>query len=115
MKEWERVPLSYPEREVIETAATELKARFPVETVILFGSKARGDADEYSDIDLLVVTSRALDWREEKGVVDLLFDIGMETNAIFTPLFASTEEWTEGPFREFPIYREIVGEGAVVS
>ncbi len=115
MKQWERVALPYSEREAIETAARELKERYPVEEVILFGSKARGDADEYSDIDLLIVTSRVLDWREEKGVVELLFDIGMAKNVIFTPLFVSAVEWTEGSFREFPIYKEIVGEGAVVS
>lgn len=27
----------------------------PVEKIILFGSQARGDADEYSDLDLIVI------------------------------------------------------------
>jgi uncharacterized protein len=92
-----------------------LRTAFPVERVILFGSKVRGDFDQSSDIDLLVVTSCSLDWRQEKAVVEMLFDIGMEHDVIFSPLFASVQEWETGIFREFPVFREIVGEGALVS
>ena len=37
----------------------------------------------------------------------MLFDIGMEYDVIFSPLFASSEEWESGLFKEFPIYGEI--------
>ena len=53
-----------------------LKRTFSVERAILFGSKARGDFDKSSDIDLLVITSRPLHWREEKAIVEALFDLG---------------------------------------
>jgi len=29
-------------------------------------------------------------------------------------VFASLEEWERGMFKEFPIYREIIEEGAIV-
>ncbi len=83
--------------------------------VILYGSKVRGDSDEYSDIDLLLITSKPLHWREEKAIVEILFDLGMEYDVIFSPLFASSDEWDRGVFKEFPIYREIMEEGAVIS
>jgi len=115
MKSVDKTLLGKREREAIETAARLLKERFPIDSVILFGSKARGDADAHSDIDLLLISSRGLHWKEEKAVVDALFDIGMEHDVIFSPLFATSDEWENGLFKTFPIYNEITREGAVVA
>jgi uncharacterized protein len=115
MKSFDKAPLSKRETQAIETAARLLKDRFLIESIILFGSKARGDADEHSDIDLLLISSRSLHWRDEKAIVDALFDIGMDYDVIFSPLFISSEEWEKGVFKSFPIYDEITREGAVVA
>ena len=115
MKSLESAPLSKNEREAINTAVMLLRERFPVGKAILYGSKVRGDSDEYSDIDLLLITSQPLHWKEEKTIVEILFDLGMEYDVIFSPLFASSDEWDRGVFREFPIYREIMEEGAIIS
>jgi predicted nucleotidyltransferase len=115
MKSLDKTVLDKSEREAIETAARLLKERFPINSVILFGSKARGDADAHSDIDLLIISSGDLHWKDEKDLVDFLFDIGMKHDVIFSPLFASSEEWENGLFKTFPIYDEITREGAVVE
>ena len=114
MKSFESVSLMKNESEAIEAAIRMLKSEFSVSKVILFGSKARGDHDEHSDIDLLVVASKLLHWKEEKAIVGALFDIGMEYDVIFSPLFTSVDEWENGMFREFPVYQEISRDGAVV-
>ncbi len=46
------------EKNAVLDASAMLREAFPVKEVILFGSKARGDDDEESDIDLLLLTSR---------------------------------------------------------
>jgi predicted nucleotidyltransferase len=114
MKSWEKTALLKRERGALEAAVSVLKKQFHVERVILFGSKARGDCDEHSDIDLLLITSRSLHWKEEKAVVGALFDIGMEYDVIFSPLFASGDEWEGGIFTEFPIYQEVTRDGTIV-
>ena len=43
--------------------------RYGAEKAIIFGSSARGDADQYSDIDLIVVK------RTDRGFVDRLADV----------------------------------------
>ncbi len=115
MKKLQDISLRDNDREAIKAALVVLKGQFPVEEVILFGSKARGSSDEHSDIDLLVITARPIQWREEKAIVEALFDLGMEYDVIFSPLFATHEEWDKGVFKRFPIYREIMEEGAVAS
>ena len=114
MKSFESVSLMKNERDAIKAAIKMLKSEFSVVKVILFGSKARGDHDEHSDIDLLVVTSESLHWKEEKAIIGALFDIGMKYNVIFSPLFTFSDEWKEGIFTEFPVYQEISRDGAVV-
>lgn len=114
MKKLTNVALRENETKAIERAVKELKEGYPIETVILFGSRAREGGDASSDLDLLVVTGRTLHWREEKAVIDKLFDIGMEFDVIFSPLFASHKEW-EGGFRQFPVYDEIIRDGALVA
>ena len=115
MKTWESVPVIKNERKAIESAVSALKAQFPVEKVILFGSKVRGTYDKYSDIDLLVITSRVLNWKEEKAVSGMLFDIGLKYDVIFSPLFVFVGEWEGDLFTSFPIYQEIIKDGAVVA
>jgi len=114
MKSFESTSLMKNESDAIKAAIRMLKSEFPVTKVILFGSKARGDYDEHSDIDLLVVTSRLLHWKEEKAIVGALFDIGMKYDVIFSPLFTFVAEWENGIFKEFPVYQEISRDGAVV-
>jgi predicted nucleotidyltransferase len=115
MKAIEETPLTQNEREAIQTAVERLKEEFPVQKTVVFGSKVRGDHDAHSDIDLLFITSRPLHWKEEKAIVETLFDIGMRFDVIFSSLFASSEEWEGGLFTQFPIYREIVRDGALVA
>ena len=114
MKSFESSSLMKNESKAIEAAVRMLKREFSVTKVILFGSKARGDHDKHSDLDLLVVASRLLHWKEEKAIVGALFDIGMEYDVIFSPLFTYSDEWENGIFTEFPVYQEISQDGAVV-
>jgi predicted nucleotidyltransferase len=114
MKVLEKKWLEETEELAIAEAARTLKSQFCIEEIILFGSKARGDHHAFSDIDLLLVTTKPLHWKDEKAIVETLFDIGMTHDVIFTPLFVSKEEWKGGLFAQFPIYAEIVRDGAVV-
>lgn len=45
--------------EIIQKAARRLVERFRPDRVILFGSYARGTADDYSDVDFMVITEAA--------------------------------------------------------
>ena len=53
MKSFESVSLMKNESDAIKAAIKMLKSEFSIAKVILFGSKARGDHDKHSDIDLL--------------------------------------------------------------
>ncbi|MBI5620939.1 nucleotidyltransferase domain-containing protein [Candidatus Gottesmanbacteria bacterium] len=51
-----------------------VKNRFAAEQVFLFGSYARGNATEYSDVDLVVIARQFSDIPEDRRF-DLLYDL----------------------------------------
>lgn len=62
--------------------------------VILFGSRARGDADPDSDIDVLVVLKGNVSpWPEIERTGDLAADILLEQGELVAFVFMSEEEF----------------------
>ena len=57
MKTVKRKSIDHKKEVALEKAVQTVKSKFPVERITLFGSKARGDHDAFSDIDLLPESS----------------------------------------------------------
>ena len=111
MKTIAEIRLHPRDRAAIDDAVDLLRRRFPVEDVILFGSKARGDDDSESDIDLLVLTTRHLSRSERHAVTDALFPLQLRHDVVLSVLILSAEEWNEGIVSVLPIHDEIIGQG----
>jgi predicted nucleotidyltransferase len=67
---------------------------------ILFGSRGRGDADEFSDYDLLIVTSQQENDVKEK-IEEIEMDIFVRDNAIINSHLFSEEELKQISFEPF--------------
>lgn len=111
MRTLDQLGLSPNDTAAIKAARQILLTRFPVERVILFGSKARGTEDAESDIDLLVLTSREITWQEREAVVGALYDIQLRYDVLLSPLVVPTTEWEAGLYSVLPLHREIERDG----
>jgi len=114
MKTIDDLPLRDNEKKAIREATRILKERFPVREVILFGSKARGDSSDESDIDLLLLTARPLHWRERHAIVDALFDVEMKHDVVISIVVNTLYDWNEGVCTVLPIHKEITREGVAI-
>jgi len=114
MRTLKDISLEEKDRQAVERAAAILRERFPVEQVVLFGSKARGDADSESDIDLLVLTSRPMSHAEKDSITDAIFDVQLELDVTISTLIVSTEEWEHGLCQVLPIKYEVDRDGVAV-
>lgn len=94
-----KLNLPKSEKDLLADFLINLKNKFGsnIEQVILFGSKARGDWDSESDIDLLILT-RYQNKRLANKVVDLAYDIEFEKNF---PAFLSVLVWSKNQFKTF--------------
>jgi len=95
----------------IEGIVSRIVEAFRPRRVVLFGSRARGDARPDSDIDLMVEMETPLPWPERIRAVDGLF--GLRTwpmdILVYTP-----RELEEQRHHRNSIVREIEAEGQVL-
>lgn len=106
------IALREKDRQAVERASAILRERFPVERVVLFGSKARGDDDAESDIDLLVLTRRRVSAAEKSLMTAALYDLELELAVVISKLVVPVKEWEQGLYQVLPIRQEIEREGA---
>jgi len=92
--------------------AQELRGRFgeAVIDVRLFGSFARGEAGEESDVDVAVVLERA-DWTTRRDVIDLATDIGLPLDLRISPTVFDRETYALWRAQERPLVADIEREG----
>lgn len=84
---------------LIQEITEKLIAEYQPEKIILFGSAARGDTDEHSDLDLIIV--KKTDKRFVERMVDpiLLKILPIKTDAfIYTPEEFERMKENENPF-----------------
>jgi len=82
----------------------------PEAEVSLYGSRARGDAHEESDWDILVLLPEK-PTEEVKGSIHRhLYDIELETGQVITSVYYSKREWEREDRRQFPFRRNVRAE-----
>jgi predicted nucleotidyltransferase len=65
-------------------------------SLVLFGSQARGDANQDSDIDILVVLKDEVDsWTEIKRTGEFIAHLSLENNILINNVFVSAQQFSE--------------------
>ncbi len=82
----------------------------PKAQVIIFGSRARGDAKKDSDWDILILTDYPVTTEIERSFRNNLFDIEIETGEVFSTFVYQKQIWNT-KHRVTPLYRNIKREG----
>lgn len=76
----------------------------------IFGSRARGDAYQFSDFDVFIETE-TLDRKMKEIIKEITWEIGIEHNIVISPLIFSKDELINSPLRSSPIVKNIMNEG----
>ena len=88
-----------------------LAARTPLRSLILFGSWARGDAELYSDLDVLVILENTADEQDREMVSDCAWEAGFEAGVVLSPVVFTLDEWERGPERASLLAQAVRAEG----
>lgn len=101
------------DRHVAEELKRRLSAVVRLVDVRVFGSRARGDAEEDSDLDVFIEVE-SLDPGTEERMRDVVWELGMQRKIYISPLIVTRREVEETPLRAAPIILNIQEEGVRV-
>lgn len=87
----------------------------PYDTVLLYGSQARGDARKDSDWDLLIVLNKGgkHNWDDFDNYAFPFEEIGPEHGVVINTMLYTQEEWNKGKI--FPFYKNVMNEGILIE
>ncbi len=106
--------LPAPAIRALQQIKASVTGLFEVERIILFGSAARGEADEESDIDLLIVTEYPLTRQQRHQITDAVCEVNLAYGTNFSTLVVDSRAWDNGPLSWLSIHEEVQREGVPV-
>ena len=87
------------EKTVLERLSSLVTSRFPEAKLILFGSRARGDAEPESDMDVLVLLEGEDIAEARRYVSECAWEAGFEQDIVVVPVVYRKCDWENGPER----------------
>lgn len=94
-----------------KAAITEI---VPDADIILYGSRARGNARPDSDYDLLVLTDQETDLDLEDNLRAAVFNFQLEYDVLLSVFAYNRSQWNSPLYRAMPFHKNIEREGTMV-
>ncbi len=90
----QELPLNYNEQRGIKGIIDELTKKYPyIKKIILYGSKARGDFLEDSDIDLLFISESEVSRAAKSEMNDIIYDHELSNDIVVSAIFISESDF----------------------
>lgn len=115
MKNQDQLKLKDNERKASQELKQKILERFLDAEIILYGSKARGDDEEFSDIDLLVLLNREVNNSLEEEIFSTAFEIELKYDVVFGIVVYSKKFWNSKLGKAMPLHWSIDKEGITVK
>ena len=102
------------EKSLVRKFRSLLERRLHVHQMTVFGSRARGDANEDSDLDILVVVEEIETDENRLFVSDCAWEAGLGSGIVINSVLFSREMWENGPERSGLLALAVQREGTAV-
>ncbi len=82
--------------------------------VILYGSRARGEAEEYSDYDLLILVDEPVNIELKEKILDQVYPVQLETGQMISFIVYNKQQWQSPLYCAMPLHKNIDREGVIL-
>ena len=101
------------DRQILDQFVDKVRLKIPDAQIWVFGSRARGDAQPDSDLDICVVTETMS--REQEDIIDYAaWEVGFEHELFVQTLKYSRDQFENSPRVVSPLFQNIRKEGIPV-
>ena len=99
--------------QIVNILKQNLDSKFPglIKDVILFGSQVKGNLTADSDYDILIITSKKIDWKIKQLLRDICYDISLEYDIFIDSKFISNYELKNSFWGKHPLYTDAINYG----
>lgn len=98
------------DRQAVDQLKTRLQALTPILNMVVYGSRARGEASPESDLIEVPMLTRAL----RRQISEVAWEVGFEQDIVISTFVVTPQNVLEGPLGANPILKVIAEEGIAV-
>jgi predicted nucleotidyltransferase len=102
------------EKAVLDQFKALVRTRSRLHQMFVFGSRARGDADPDSDLDVVVILEDPVTQESRNLVSECAWEAGFDHAIVIVPVVFSRDEWENGPERSSLLALAVEREGIAV-
>jgi predicted nucleotidyltransferase len=103
-------PLTENETKALQELKDTLSKRFALLDFRLYGSKARGDSEPDSDMDVMLLLEQSTP-EIRAYIYDTIYELILKYDTLISPVLYVREDIENGPLSESPLYKIILKEG----
>ena len=100
--------------ELLQDCKLAIQRIVPGAEVVLFGSRARGQVNQYSDYDLLVLTDTPANISTKEQLVSEIYPLELEAEKMISLVVYNKQQWNSPPYKTMPLHLNIDHEGIVL-
>jgi predicted nucleotidyltransferase len=101
------------DRRIVSEFRSRLEAIIPILDLRVFGSRARGDATEESDLDVFIKITE-LDRSCREKISDLAWEVGFKYDLVISTFVVTEAQVKRGAIGASPLLSKVLQEGIIV-
>ena len=98
-------------KDVLLACRDAICQKYPKAHIVLYGSRARGQAGPESDMDLLVLINQEVTSEITRSIRDMLYEIGLQNDLVVSVIVRSFDVWNSPIWQATALCKEVEREG----